>query len=138
MKLRQVSIEQWWLMGLYMNHFHLFGKTWVEKAFNDKIINTMEKLNIQQFVTSSFKDYGKPSKSLFTPLVGDGIFSQDGPQWKHSRNLIKSTFFQPEISDLTSLRVHVDRFIRLVPRDGRTIDLQGLLHKLVPNLSLAP
>jgi cytochrome P450 len=123
MKLRQGAIDQGWLMDLYMEHFSLFGKTWVERAFNDQIINTMEKRNIQEVVAVHFKDYGKPARNLFGRFLGHGIFSQDGSQWKRSRKLLNPTFSQSEISDLASLRVHVDRFIRLIPRDGSTVDL---------------
>ena len=120
-------------MKLYMKYFDLYGKTFEERFFHTKIINTMEAANIQQVTALSFRDWGKSSSrnassSLF---LGRGIFSEDGAAWKSSRDLIKPLFARSEISDVDSLGVFVDHLFALIPRDGATIDIQPLLHKLV-------
>ena len=121
------------LMKLYMSHFHSYGKTFEERFFDTKVINTMEAANIQQVTALSFQDWGKSSSrnASSSPFLGRGIFSEDGVFWKHSRNLIKPLFARSEISDVNSLGVFVDRLFESIPRDGSTFDIQPLLHKLV-------
>ena len=120
------------LMKLHMSHFYLHGKTFGERFFDTKIINTMESANIQQVAALSFQEWGKPSRDASSFLfLGRGIFSEDGVFWKHSRNLIKPLFARSVISDVNSLGVFVDRLFELIPRDGSTFDIQPLLHKLV-------
>ncbi len=120
-------------MKLYERHFEIYGKTFEEQFFGTKIINTMEPANIQQVTALAFQDWGKsPSRNRsWGPFLGKGIFTEDGPVWKHSRQLIKPTFARSEISDVDSLDGYVDRFIELIPRDESMIDIQPLLHKLV-------
>ena len=120
-------------MGLYMRQFDLYGKTFEERFFDTKIINTMEAANIQQAAALSFQDWGKSSSrsAITSPFLGRGIFSEDGAFWRHSRDLIKPTFARSEISDVNSLGLFVDRFLELIPRNGATFDMQPLVHKLV-------
>ena len=130
---RAKATQRGQLMKLYMRHFDSYGKTFEEQFFDTKIINTMEAANIQQAAALSFQDWGKSSSrsASSSPFLGKGIFSADGPFWKHSRDLIKPTFARSEISDVNSLGVFVDRLFELIPRGGATIDIQPLLHKLV-------
>lgn len=120
-KRRAEAIKDGGQMDLYTKHFDMYGKTWEENALETKVINTMEKLNIQQVAALGFEDYGKPSRKVFAPFLGDGIFSQDGPKWKHSRELVKSTFSRAELSDVGSLELHANRLVELIPRDGSTV-----------------
>lgn len=124
-------------MELYMRQFDLHGKTFEEQFFDTKIINTMEAANIQQVAALSFQDWGKSSarNASSSPFLGRGIFSEDGAFWRHSRDLIKPTFARSEISDVNSLGVFVDRLLELIPRDGATIDIQPMIHKLFLDIS---
>ena len=65
------------------------------------------------------------------PLLGSGIFTTDGAQWEHSKNLIKPIFNRAQISDLSYLEKHVQRMVARIPENGSTIDLQYLLKLLV-------
>ena len=116
-----------------MRHFDLYGKTFEERFFDTKIINTMEAANIQQAAALSFQDWGKSSSrnAITSPFLGRGIFSEDGAFWRSSRDLIKPTFARSEISDVNSLGLFVNRLLELIPRDGSTFDIQPLVHKLV-------
>ena len=68
------------------------------------------------------------------PFFGNGIFSQDGALWKHSRDIIKPLFTRAEISDVDSFRLYADRMFSLIPSDGSTVDIHPLLLKLVRSL----
>lgn len=54
---------------------------------------TTDPENIDTILSTKFDDYCLGSRPLGTyPLFGEGIFSQDGPAWKRSRELIRRQF----------------------------------------------
>jgi cytochrome P450 len=75
--------------------------------------------------------------SIKYPFLGEGVFSQDGPELKHSRDLIRPTFSRPELSDLDSFVFHVARFLELIPSDEAQLafcpPLQRIVRKIAPN-----
>ena len=100
-------------MKLYMKHFSLYGKTFQETFFNETVINTMEMANIQHIAALSFQDWVKVAGSRLkstSPVLGRGIFTEDGAHWRHSRDVIKPGFSRAEVSEVESLGVYVDRF----------------------------
>lgn len=137
---RMAAIKAGRYNRLYLEQYQKYGKTWEENLAGTKVINTMEPANFQQVASLSFQDYGKLAmrNKAMSPFLGNGIFSQDGASWKHSRDLIKPLFKRAELSDIDSFKVHVDRFLNLIPRDGSTVDLHPLLLKLVGNSILFP
>ena len=120
-----------------MRRFDELGKTYQAKSWGSTILFTMDSRNIQTMFTSAFDNFGVASLRYgpSVPLLGSGIFTTDGDQWDHSRNLIKPIFARAQISDLAYLEKHVKRMIDSIPRDGSTIDLQPLLKLLVRNCS---
>jgi hypothetical protein len=130
---RETATRRGYLMKLYEQHFTLYGKTFEEQFFDTIVINTMEPANIQQITTVSVQDWAKPAtrKRAVDSFFGEGILSQDGPVWKHSRALIRPTFARTEVANLTSLSCYTGRLLELIPRDGSSVDLQPLLRKFV-------
>ncbi|KAI1357977.1 cytochrome P450 [Xylaria arbuscula] len=54
---------------------------------------TTDPANIETILSTKFEDYGLGSRPLASyPLLGEGIFGQDGPAWKRSRELIRRQF----------------------------------------------
>ena len=132
---RMAAIKAGRYNRLYLEQYQKYGKTWEDNMAGTKVINSMEPENFQQVASLSFQDYGKLAmrNKALSPLLGNGIFSQDGASWKHSRDLIKSLFMRAERSDIDWFEVHVNRFLSLIPRDGSTVNLHPLLLKLVGN-----
>lgn len=62
----------------------------------------MDVKNIQIVVALKYSDYGKSAtrNKALTPFLGHGIFSEDGPAWKHSRDLSRPLFKRAEMSDV--------------------------------------
>ena len=140
-RLREQASKAGYFYQLYDSHFKMHGKTFEELFWGAKVINTMERDNIQRVAVYSFQDWGKASSrdrnNAFAPVFGDGIFTQDGAAWKHSREMIKPLFTRSEIADLRPLPTYTDRLIGLLPRDGRTTDVQPLLHKFVRKFGIS-
>ena len=132
-RLRRRAAKEGRFYKLYDTHFKAFGKTFEENFFGRTVINTIEPENIQKVAIDAFEDWGKVDSrnSASSPVLGSGIFSQDGLAWKHSRELIKPTFARAEIANLVPLASYTDQLLELMPKDGRTIDIQPLLHRFV-------
>ncbi|MCJ1401880.1 hypothetical protein MMC11_005097 [Xylographa trunciseda] len=136
-RIRLEAAQRGQFYKLYDQHFELYGKTFEEIFFDKKVINSMEPANVQQVAVLSWQDWGKVASrtAASAPVLGNGIFSQDGAAWRRSRELIKPTFSRSEIADLGTLRTYTDRLLDLLPRDGSTTDVQPLLHRFFLDVS---
>jgi cytochrome P450 len=62
-------------------------------------------------------------------MFGDGIFTQEGEDWKHSRELLRPQFHFKQYADLEIFREAVDNLIDNIPKEGGVIDLQPLFYR---------
>lgn len=82
-------------------------------------------------------DYGFGSRqSVFRPLLGNGIFTQEGREWKHSREILRKQFVRAQYQNLDHFREHVDNLISRMPENG-TVDLQPLFFSLTLDTTTA-
>jgi cytochrome P450 len=70
------------------------------------------------------------------PFFGDGIFTQDGASWKHSRELLRPQFAQGQYKDFEIFRDAVDDLINALPSEG-VVDLQPLFFRLTLDTTTA-
>lgn len=91
---------------------------------------TTDPENIESILSTNFKDYVLGSRRLATfPLLGEGIFSQDGAPWKHSRELIRRQFVRVQKQTPQALTVHVEELVGDIQKtaiDG-VVDLRPLM-----------
>jgi cytochrome P450 len=73
---------------------------------------------------------------VFGPLLGNGIFTQEGPAWKHSRELLRKQFIRAQYQNLGHFSEHVDNLIECMPKDG-IVDLQPLFFSLTLDTTTA-
>ena len=64
----------------------------------------------------------------FGKLLGDGIFTQDGALWKHSREILRPLFSLTRKSILVQLKEHTDQLLQLIP-SNEFVDLQPLFFR---------
>jgi cytochrome P450 len=64
------------------------------------------------------------------PMLGDGIFTQEGAPWKHSRELLRSPLQHKHYEDLDVFRQGVDELIEILSSQTGVIDLQPLFFRL--------
>ena len=70
--------------------------------------------------------YGERREALL-PLFGEGLFTQDGPPWKHSRELLRKQFARIQYQNLEPFAEHVELLISRISRQkGSIVDLQPL------------
>lgn len=82
-------------------------------------------------------DYGFGVRpDIFAPLLGNGIFTQEGPAWKHSRELLRKQFARVQSRNLSHFHEHVDNLIACIPSSG-VVDLQPLFFNLTLDTTTA-
>ena len=79
------------------------------------------------------KDWGNEPFRLepMEPFCGQGFITMDGDVWEHSRALVRPTFHNSKISDLSFIGAATEALIARITQDGSTIDLQPLLFTMV-------
>ncbi len=60
------------------------------------------------------------------PFVGEGIFTQDGAPWKHSREMLRRPFLKTRYQDLRGFSEHADKLIAKLSPSSGVVDLQPL------------
>ena len=62
------------------------------------------------------------------PLLGDGIFTQDGESWKHSREMLRPLFSSNRVDNFLQIQEHVEALISCIP-EGQVVDFQPLFFR---------
>lgn len=107
------------------------GTTFVQELLGATGIDTVDPENIEAVLSSNFEDYGLGLRAPhFRPLLGSGIFTQDGALWKHSRALLRPQFASNRSQNFEQIKNCVQDLISSIPGDGSTVDLQPLFFKL--------
>ena len=78
-----------------------------------------------------------PRRDIMFPLFGDGIFTQEGEAWKHSRETLRPHFHFKQYADLEVFRQSVDDLIDIIPQKGGVVDLQPLFFRLTLDTTTA-
>ena len=58
------------------------------------------------------------------PFFGEGIFTQDGPAWKHSREMLRRQFARVQAKDLENFTDQVEALISTFRKSKGVVDLQ--------------
>lgn len=66
--------------------------------------------------------------AVWYPLIGPGIFTQDGEDWKHSRELLRPLFLSKRVDNFLEVQESVDALVKCIP-DGEFVDFQPLFFR---------
>lgn len=115
----------------------LYGNTFEARFLGGKVVNTAEPDNIKALLSTQFGDYGLGARrrKAFGPLFGHSIFLSDGARWESSRALFRPCFQRAQMVETDRFEPHVSHFLRAIPRDGNTIDLALLFHRLAADIA---
>lgn len=106
-------------------------------ALGPRGYNSLIPQNVDAILSSSFSDYSFGVRStVLRPLLGDGIFTQEGGAWKHSRQMLRKQFVRAQYHTLSQFDEHVDNLLARLPEDG-TVDLQPLFFDFTLDTSSA-
>ena len=70
-------------------------------------------------------------------MIGEGIFTQDGPAWKHSRELLRRQFVRMQHKNLEGFREHVENMIDCLRNSEGVVDLEPVFYRLTLNTTIA-
>ncbi|KAF2817453.1 putative cytochrome P450 alkane hydroxylase [Mytilinidion resinicola] len=87
---------------------------------------TIDPKNVEAILSTHFEDWGLGSRreGLY-PLLGEGIFTQDGRPWKHSRELLRRQFARMPYQNLKVFDEAVNNLITgLLSASDGIVDLQ--------------
>ena len=104
---------------------HLTRGMW--KLFYQLISRVSQKVSNIRVRTSLMLrlDYTFGSRSdALRSFLGEGIFTQDGPRWKHSREMLRRPFVKMHYQNLNSFGEHIDDLITSLQRCSGAVDLQ--------------
>ncbi|KIM92650.1 hypothetical protein OIDMADRAFT_46607 [Oidiodendron maius Zn] len=110
--------------------------TYTYSNFGAKTFFTADPKNIQAMLSTNFRDFdlGHIRRRMFSPLLGNGIFTQDGSAWEHSRAMLRPQFLRTQVSDLSLEERHVWKMMEaIVPGENgwtEELNLQPLLFRL--------
>lgn len=65
---------------------------------------------------------------VWYPLIGPGIFTQDGEDWKHSRNMLRPLFLQKCRDNFIEVKGSVTELLEAIP-EKKFIDFQQLFFR---------
>ncbi|KAI9691666.1 MAG: hypothetical protein M1822_007738 [Bathelium mastoideum] len=93
---------------------------------------TREPEHIKTMLTGKFADYGKGPEfhRIWSPFLGDSIFTTDHEQWAHSRSLIRPMFMKSRVSDLEIFEKWTGVMMSKFPGSGQTFDIMDLFYRM--------
>jgi cytochrome P450 len=97
-----------------------------------RTIETNEPAHVKAILAGDFHSFGKGPRfhRIWSPFLGDGIFTTDGKQWQNSRSLIRPMFMTDRISDLVIFERQIDKMINYIPPSGQTVDIMDLFFRM--------
>ena len=70
-------------------------------------------------------------------MFGDGIFTQEGEAWKHSRNIMKPQLSYKHYENLDIFKQSIDDLLEVLPATGGVVDLQPLFFRFTLDVTTA-
>ncbi|KAJ4248745.1 hypothetical protein NW762_012583 [Fusarium torreyae] len=120
-----------WLASLHASMSHT--KTFAINMFGVRWVYTYDPEVLKAVYATHFKDFGvTPIGNLrrgLTPFADKGAITTDGDEWRHSRLLIQPFFDRQVYTSTDRVARHTNQFIKLLPNNGETVDLQPLLQR---------
>ncbi|KAK7556989.1 putative cytochrome P450 [Phyllosticta citricarpa] len=110
--------------------YRTVGNTYSVHTPAKTFIMTIEPENIKTILSLRFNDFSLGERPpIMGPMLGNGIFTLDGKEWSHSRSLLRPNFCKDQVADIQTFEHHVRDLLKLIPRDGSTVDLQKLFFR---------
>ncbi|KAI1182506.1 cytochrome P450 alkane hydroxylase [Nemania serpens] len=126
------------LMELFLFHFRQTGYTLKQKFLMTPAYGTVDPANLEAMFSTNFSDWSfGPRRAITFPMFGDGIFTQEGDAWKHSREMLRPQLVYRQYEDLELFREPVEDLLQVLPSAGGVVDLQPLFFRLTLDVTTA-
>ncbi|MCJ1392480.1 hypothetical protein MMC18_005347 [Xylographa bjoerkii] len=130
------------ILGVFVSIVERTGNTFEQVLLGGRGVNTNDPENIEAVLSTQFSgkyprvsraNFGLGARSAnFRPLLGHGIFTQDGAPWKFSRELLRPQFMETRFKSFAGIQEQIEKFILMVKStsDDGALDLQPLFFRL--------
>ncbi|KAI1082173.1 cytochrome P450 alkane hydroxylase [Whalleya microplaca] len=126
------------LMEEFLFHFRQTGYTIRQVLLGVTAYDTAEPANLEAILSSKFSDFSYgPRRAIAFPMFGDGIFTQEGEAWKHSRDILRPQLYHNQYESLDLFREPVDDLLRALPQEAGVVDLQPLFFRFTLDVTTA-
>ncbi|KAL8734372.1 MAG: hypothetical protein Q9166_001570 [cf. Caloplaca sp. 2 TL-2023] len=126
------------LLALFTEYFEQLGPTAELTILGGTGYATKDPDNIEAILSTQFDDFHLGPRNLaMKSMIGEGIFTQDGPAWKHSRELLRRQFLRMQYQNLEGFREHVEGLIQTLTNSQANVDLQPLFYRLTLDTTIA-
>lgn len=97
-----------------------------------RVFMTREPEHVKAVLTGNFAEYGKGQQfhGLWSPFLGDSIFTTDGKQWSASRSLIRPMFIRDRISDLEIFDRKTESMMNFLGTTGEPVNIMDLFYRM--------
>ncbi|KAL2020133.1 hypothetical protein VTK56DRAFT_8738 [Thermocarpiscus australiensis] len=97
-----------------------------------RYLMTREPEHIKTILTTKFGEYGKGERfhEIWSPFLGDSIFTTDGQLWSDSRALIRPMFAKDRVRNLDIFDKWAGTLISKLPASGQTVDVMDLFYRM--------
>ncbi|KAG4443781.1 hypothetical protein IFR05_000772 [Cadophora sp. M221] len=94
--------------------------------------------NIEALLSTQFEDFHLGPRTLaMKVMIGNGIFTQDGIAWKHSREVLRGQFMQIQYQNLKGFREHLETMMGRLSTSSGATDLQPMFYRLTLDTTIA-
>ena len=110
-------------------YINLRSNTFTAKILLTPLVSTIEPANLKCILSTNFRDWaiGEDRRKALSWFLGEGIFTSDGAEWQHSRDMLRPNFVRAQLNDPELFEKHASNLIAIIPKDGETmVDLQPL------------
>ncbi|KAK8165332.1 cytochrome P450 [Phyllosticta citrichinensis] len=105
------------------------GTTFEQRLLGVSGIDSIDPENIEAVLNSQFKEFGfGVRRPTFFPLLGDGIFTQDGSAWMHFRELLRPQLSKNRAQHFEQIQTAVQKLVNQI-LDGKPVDPQPLFFR---------
>ncbi|KAF2757314.1 n-alkane-inducible cytochrome P450 [Pseudovirgaria hyperparasitica] len=117
------------ILQFFLSVLKKSGTTCQQSLLGATGVLTIDPENIEAILSTKFEDFGMGLRApTFYPLLGSGIFTQDGVEWQHSRNLLRPQFMNNRFQNFEHIKECVENLLKHVPDSG-VVDLQPLFFR---------
>ncbi|KAI8625172.1 cytochrome P450 alkane hydroxylase [Xylariaceae sp. FL1651] len=126
------------LMELFLFHFRQTGYTLKQVFLLTPAYGTVDPANLEAMFSTKFSDWSfGPRRKITFPMFGDGIFTQEGDAWKHSREILRPQLVHRQYEDLQLFKEPTEDLLQVLPPAGGVVDLQPLFFRLTLDVTTA-
>ncbi|KAB5576592.1 cytochrome P450 alkane hydroxylase [Coniochaeta sp. 2T2.1] len=118
--------------------FRETGYTFEQNILLRQVYDTADPENLEAMLSSNVDDWNFGVRRQFTSdLLGDGIFTQEGQAWKHSRELLRPQVAYRRYEDLEVFMEPIDDLLNSLPQSGGVVDLQPIFFRFSLDVTTA-